>query len=193
MLDQRTATAAPLNVALPPIPARRRSSRLWRSLKSRRTVFFGFLVLGVVVFWARAAPFISPHQPRAGNVIDSKIPPLWLPQGDRRFLLGTDELGRDILTRVIYGSQISLVVGFSAVALAGAVGVTLGLFSGYRRGRVDDVIMRLADIQLALPQILMAIALLAVLRPGLRNVILTLAITNRVTYARLVPRPVLSC
>src|SRR5439155_12602870 len=157
-----------------------------------RTVFLGFLVLGVVIFWALAAPFISPHQPRAGNVIDSKIPPLWLPQGDRRFLLGTDELGRDILTRVIYGSQISLVVGFSAVALAGAVGVTLGLFAGYQRGRTDDVIMRLADIQLAMPQILMAIAFLAVLGPGLQNVILTLAITNWVTYARVVRGQVLS-
>ena len=183
----------PLPPADRPLPAaRRRPSRLWRSLKVRRLVLFGFLVLGLVVFWAVSAPLIAPHPPRSGNIVDSKLPPAWLPQGERRFLLGTDELGRDILSRVIYGAQISLSVGFTAVALAGAVGVTLGLVAGYYRGRTDDVIMRLADIQLALPQILMAIAILAVLGPGLQNVILTLAITNWVTYARVVRGQVLS-
>src|SRR6185503_6087817 len=111
-----------------------------------------------VILSAVAAPVLAPHPPRTGNLIDSKLPPAWLPQGEQRFLLGTDELGRDILSRVIYGAQISLMVGFSAVVLAGAVGVALGLFAGYRRGRTDDVIMRIADIQLAMPQILMAIA-----------------------------------
>jgi peptide/nickel transport system permease protein len=192
MLEQRTATAVALPGAAPAVPLRKRSSRLWRSLRARRLVLFGFLILGVVIFSALSAPLIAPHPPRAGNVLDSKIPPAWLPQGERRFPLGTDELGRDILSRVIYGSQISLMVGFSAVALAGAVGVTLGLLAGYHRGRPDDVIMRLADIQLAMPQILMAIAFLAVLGPGLQNVILTLAITNWVTYARVVRGQVLA-
>jgi peptide/nickel transport system permease protein len=191
-MAQRTAAAAPVAVAVPAAPMRRRSSRLWRSLKARRLVLFGFFVVGVVIFWALAAPLIAPHPPRAGNVIDSKLPPVWLPQGEARFPLGTDELGRDILSRVIYGAQISLGVGFCAVFLAGLVGITLGLYAGYHRGRVDDVIMRLADIQLAMPQILMAISILAVLGPGLQNVILTLAITNWVTYARIVRGQVLS-
>jgi peptide/nickel transport system permease protein len=138
------------------------------------------------------APVLAPHQPRTGNVIDSKLPPAWSSTGDPRFLLGTDELGRDILSRVLFGAQISLIVGFTAVALAGAVGISLGLIAGYFRGPSDDLIMRLADVQLALPQILMAIAILAVLGPGLRNVVLTLAITTWVTYARVVRGEVLS-
>jgi peptide/nickel transport system permease protein len=125
-------------------------------------------------------------------VIDSKLPPAWLASGDVRFVLGTDELGRDIFSRVLYGAQISLLVGFAAVALAGALGITLGLVAGYFRGLVDDVIMRLADIQLALPQILLAIAILVVLGPGLQNVVLTLAVTGWVTYARVVRGEVLS-
>jgi peptide/nickel transport system permease protein len=192
MAERQSLVVAPLPVALPAAPVRRTSSRFWRSLGARRFVLVALFVLGIVIFSAVAAPVIAPHPPRAGNIIDSKIPPVWLPQGERRFLLGTDELGRDILSRVIYGAQISLMVGFSAVALAGAAGVSLGLFAGYRRGRTDDVIMRIADIQLAMPQILMAIAFLAVLGPGIQNVILTLAITNWVTYARVVRGQVLS-
>jgi peptide/nickel transport system permease protein len=192
-MAEPSAIAAPLPATEVVLPVgRRRSSRLGRSLRSRRLVLFGLVVLALVIFGAFAAPFIAPHPPRTGNVVDSKLPPVWLAQGDARFLLGTDELGRDILTRVIYGAQISLLVGFVAVALAGAIGITLGLVAGYRRGRIDDVIMRLADIQLALPQILMAIAILAVLGPGIQNVILTLAITNWVTYARIVRGQVLS-
>ncbi|MFN8524458.1 MAG: ABC transporter permease [Chloroflexota bacterium] len=171
---------------------RRRSSRLLRSIRSRRIVMVALAIIALVVTWAIAAPLLAPHPPRQGNVVDSKLPPSWLPQGERKFLLGTDELGRDVLSRVIYGAQISLMVGASAVALAGAMGVSMGLLAGYYGGRLDDTIMRLADIQLALPQILLAIAILAVLGPGIQNVILTLAITNWVTYARVVRGQVLS-
>ncbi len=193
MAERSAAVAIPLpaaDVAALPIP--RRPSRLWRSLRARKMVLFALVVVGLVIFCALTAPLIAPHPPRSGNVIDSKLPPAWLAQGEARFFLGTDELGRDILTRVLYGAQISLTVGFTAVALAGALGVALGVVAGYYRGRIDDVIMRLADIQLAVPQILMAIAILAVLGPGLQNVILTLAFTNWVTYARIVRGQVLS-
>ena len=192
MADQQVLVAPVVPIPARAVPLRRRSSRLLRSVRARRIVLFGFCMVALVILGALAAPLIAPHAPRAGNVIDSKLPPVWLAQGDRRFLLGTDELGRDILSRVIYGAQISLLVGFTAVAIAGAIGITVGLVAGYYGGRLDDVIMRLADIQLALPQILLAIAMLAVLGPGLQNVILTLAITNWVTYARVVRGQVLS-
>jgi peptide/nickel transport system permease protein len=146
----------------------------------------------VVIACGLLAPVIAPHPARLGNLLDSKRPPAWLPDADVRFLLGTDELGRDILSRVLYGAQISLVVGFSAVALAGLIGITAGLLAGYFRGPLDDLVMRVADVQLALPQILMAISILAVLGPGLQNVVFTLAITNWVTYARVVRGEVLS-
>jgi peptide/nickel transport system permease protein len=149
-------------------------------------------ILATVIGCGLFAPLIAPHAPRTGNVIDSKLPPVWLADGDVRFVLGTDELGRDILSRVMFGAQISLGVGFTAVVLAGAIGISLGLVAGYFRGLVDDTIMRLVDVQLAVPQILLAIALLAALGPGLQNVVLTLAIANWVTYARVVRGEVLS-
>ena len=167
-------------------------SRVLTSLRGRLATAIAFIMLLVVIASGLLAPVIAPHPPRAGDLIDSKLPPAWLPDGDGRYLLGTDELGRDILSRVLYGAQVSLLVGVTAVALAGVVGVGAGLLAGYFRGRVDDVVMRVADIQLALPQILMAIAILAVLGPGLQNVIFTLAITNWVIYARVVRGEVLS-
>jgi len=189
-----SATVVVVPLPLPAVQTgrRRKRARLLAMLLARPSTLVALGILLLVIFCGLFAPLIAPHAARAGNVIDSKLPPAWLPQGDARFLLGTDELGRDILSRVLFGAQISLTVGFTAVVLAGAVGITLGLVAGYFRGIVDDVVMRLADIQLALPQILMAIAILAVLGPGLRNVVLTLAITTWVTYARVVRGEVLS-
>jgi peptide/nickel transport system permease protein len=189
-----SATVVVVPLPVPAVQSGRRGkrARLLGMLMARPSTLVALGILLLVIVCGVFAPLIAPHPARAGNVIDSKLPPAWLPQGDARFLLGTDELGRDILSRVLFGAQISLTVGFTAVALAGAVGISLGLIAGYFRGIVDDVIMRLADIQLALPQILMAIAILAVLGPGLRNVVLTLAITTWVTYARVVRGEVLS-
>jgi len=187
-----TAVAVRLEAPTAPPKTKRRGVRLLGSLRKRYSTLLALAILLGVIGCGAFAPFIAPHPPRAGNVIDSKLPPAWMPMGDTRFVLGTDELGRDILSRVLYGAQISLMVGFAAVALAGALGITLGLVAGYFRGHVDDIIMRLADIQLALPQILLAIAILAVLGPGLQNVVLTLAVTGWVTYARVVRGEVLA-
>jgi peptide/nickel transport system permease protein len=174
-------------------PARQRRLPRWlRSLSRRWLAAAGMIVLLLVVVAAVAAPVLAPHDPRRGELIDSKLPPMWSEGGMRTYPLGTDTLGRDILSRVIYGARISLAVGFTAVAIAGAIGVSIGLMSGYYRGRIDDVIMRLAEIQLAVPFILFAIAILAVLGPGLRNLILVLGITGWVTYARVVRGQVLS-
>ena len=187
-----TAIAVRLTVPSGLAHARRRRRRLLASLRGRVLTLVALTIVLVVIACGLLAPLIAPHPPRAGDLLDSKLPPAWLSEGDARFVLGTDELGRDILSRVMYGAQVSLAVGFSAVALAGALGIGLGLLAGYFRGALDDVIMRVADVQLALPQILMAIAILAVLGPGLQNVVLTLAITNWVTYARVVRGEVLS-
>ena len=186
-----SAIAVPVVAPAAPL-ARRRTPRLLTSLRARGSTLLAVAVLALVIGSGLLAPLIAPHPPRSGNVIDSKLPPVWLAEGDPRFLLGTDELGRDIFSRVLFGAQISLLVGFTAVGLAGAIGISLGLLAGYFRGPADDVIMRLAEIQLALPQILMAIAILAVLGPGVQNVVLTLAITGWVTYARVVRSEVLA-
>lgn len=166
--------------------------RWLRSLMRARLALVGSLVLVLAVIGAVAAPALSPHNPRRGELIDSKLPPAWSKGGMSTYPLGTDLLGRDILSRVIYGARISLAVGFTAVFISGAIGVVVGVVAGYYRGFLDDVVMRIVEIWLAVPFILFAIAVLAVLGPGLRNLILVLGVTGWVTYARVVRAQVLS-
>jgi ABC-type dipeptide/oligopeptide/nickel transport system permease subunit len=146
----------------------------------------GLSIVLLVMLTAACAPWLAPHPPEAADITRRLQPPAWVGRGSGEFLLGTDQQGRDVLSRIIFGSRISLLVGFTAVAISGSVGAALGLLAGYAGGRADAVIMRVADVQLALPFILLAIAVMAVLRPGLTNVILVLGITGWVTYARLV-------
>ncbi|ACZ40358.1 MAG: ABC transporter permease [Sphaerobacter thermophilus] len=173
-------------------PTRRRMPRALRSLLQNRLAVFGALMLVLVVIAAIAAPVLSDLDPRRGEILASKKPPAWSSGGSSEYLLGTDALGRDIYTRILYGARISLVVGIVAVLIAGAIGVTLGLISGYYGGRIDDIIMRIAEIQLAVPFILFAIAILAVLGQGLDKIIITLGVTGWVTYGRVVRGQVLS-
>jgi peptide/nickel transport system permease protein len=144
------------------------------------------LVLAIVIAVAIAAPWLAPHDPTFIDVGERLKPPTWSPGGSPRYILGTDSLGRDVLSRLIFGSRVSIVVGLTVVLISGSIGVTLGLIAGFRGGWIDDVIMRLVDIQLSFPFLLLAIAFLAVLGPGLGNVILVLAIWGWVPYARVV-------
>ncbi len=137
------------------------------------------------------APFISPHRPNDQDLTKRLLPPAWSEGGDRAFLFGTDELGRDILSRVIYGSQVSMSVGLLAALLSGVLGTVIGLFSGYY-SKVDDVVMRLADIQLAFPTILLALTVVAVVGGGFEKLVLILGITGWVSYARIIRSEVLS-
>lgn len=171
---------------------RRRMPRALSSLFANRLATFGAIVLIFVTFAAITAPLIAPHDPTHQDLMANRTPPMMAEGGSSNFVMGTDTLGRDIFSRVIYGSRISLAVGFAAVAIAGAIGISLGLVSGYYGRFVDDVIMRIADIQLAVPFILLAIAILAVLGQGLDKVIITLGIANWVTYGRVVRGQVLS-
>jgi peptide/nickel transport system permease protein len=138
-------------------------------------------VLAVVLAAAVFAPALAPYGPNEQDIAMRLRPPAL-----GAHPLGTDEIGRDILSRLIYGARISLVVGVVAVGLSCPLGVLIGLVAGYAGGRADDALMRVTDIQLAIPTILLAIAVVAVLGPGLANVILTLAVTGWTLYARLV-------
>lgn len=172
--------------------SRRRMPRALSSLLANRLATFGAVVLILVVSAALLAPFVAPFDPNAQMLVDNRQPGFWSTEGSSEYILGTDSLGRDIFSRILYGAQISLLVGIASVALAGAIGVTLGLIAGFYGRFVDDVIMRVADIFLAIPLILFAIAILAVLGSGLQNVILTLGIVTWVTYGRVVRGQVLS-
>jgi len=146
-----------------------------------------------VVLAAIFAPLVSPYDPVQQSLRERLKGPTWFPNaGQRRHFLGTDQLGRDILSRIIYGSRVSLIVGFAAVIIGGAIGGSLGLLSGYAGGLADEIIMLVVDGQLAFPFILLAIGIIAVLGPSFGNLIIIVGLSGWVTYARLVRAQVLT-
>ncbi|MGH7368288.1 MAG: nickel transporter permease [Candidatus Rokuibacteriota bacterium] len=177
----------------PPRPwAEREWVTLLRRLVRRRTALFGMLVVVAVLLAAVFAPLVAPFDPLEQDIGQRLREPGWQDEQGRVHLLGTDHLGRDILSRIISGSRIALVVGLAAVMISGVIGMLIGLVAGYFGGRLDDVLMRLADIQLAFPFILLAIAVIGVLGPSLRNIIIVIGVSSWVVYARVVRGEVLS-
>jgi peptide/nickel transport system permease protein len=173
----------------------RQPSRLqhaWSLLRRNHIALLGLAIVLATAIAAVFAPLLSPADPVKNHLLDRLTPPMWVSGGSPRYPLGTDTLGRDVLSRLLYGSRISLIVGGAAVAISGLLGVFLGLLSGYYAGRLDDVLMRLGDIQLAFPILVLAIAVLAVLDANLWNVILVLGISGWITYARIVRGETLS-
>jgi peptide/nickel transport system permease protein len=174
-------------------PERREWLVFLRRLIARRTALFGLIVVAVVVLTAVAAPLLSPFDPIEQDLGDLRLKAPGFRAGDGRIHpLGTDHLGRDLLARVIYGARPALLVGFAAVAISGLIGMAAGLISGYFGGRMDDVLMRLADIQLAFPFILLAIAVIGVLGPSLQTIIIVIGVSSWVVYARIVRGAVLT-
>jgi peptide/nickel transport system permease protein len=141
---------------------------------------------------AVAAPLLAPRDPERGSLRARLKAPTWEAADGRAYVLGTDHLGRDILSRVIYGTRVSLTVGFAAVAVGGLVGGVLGLVAGFRGGWLDEAIMTVADAQLAFPFILLAIGIIAVLGPSFPNLIVVVGLSGWVTYARVLRSQVLS-
>ena len=163
-----------------------------RRLARRRTALFGLIVVVVVIATALAAPWISPFDPIAQDIGNRLKPPGWQDGVGRLHPLGTDHLGRDLLVRVIFGARPALLVASAAVLISGVLGMATGLVGGYFGGRIDDVLMRLADIQLAFPFILLAIAVIGVLGPSLPTIIIVIGVSSWVVYARVVRATVLS-
>ena len=188
-----TTTAAGTLVLAPPRPfAEREWVRVVARLVRRRTALFGLVVVAAVVVAAVFASVVSPFDPLAQDIGQRLKEPGWQDAQGRIHPLGTDHLGRDILSRITHGSRIALSVGLAAVMISGVLGMAVGLVSGYFGGRVDDFFMRLADIQLAFPFILLAIAVIGVLGPSLRNIIIVIGVSSWVVYARVVRGEVLS-
>ncbi|MFH1757499.1 MAG: ABC transporter permease [Pseudomonadota bacterium] len=169
-----------------------RGQKVLRKLLENKGAVFGLIMVLGVVFSAVLAPLISPHDPILQDVEKRLLPPLGQAGADPNYLLGTDHLGRDIVSRLIYGARISIVVSVCAVVFSAFLGTIIGLFSGFYGGKIDSVFMRLADVQLAFPFILLAIAIIAVLGPNLQNIIIVMGITGWVIYARVVRAEVLS-
>lgn len=149
----------------------------------RPTVWLPVLVVALFVLAAILAPWIAPYEPNAQNLLGRMKAPGTTSRAFH-YLLGSDELGRDLLTRLIHGARVSLLVAFSAALLSGTVGVLLGMLAGYLRGWVEVLVMRVVDVFLSIPAILLAIITVAVLGPGLVNVVVVLALTRWPRYAR---------
>ena len=150
------------------------------------------VILGLVGAAAIFAPLLSPADPIKNDLLERLTPPMWSAGGSAAHPLGTDTLGRDVLSRLLYGARVSLVVGFVTVIAAGAAGVALGVLGGFYGGWLDDVLMRTGDVQLAFPVLLLGVAMLSVLGPGLGNLVLVLALSGWITYARIVRGETLS-
>ena len=146
----------------------------------------GLLIIGTVVLMALLAPLLAPHDPIEQSLTRTNLPPFWQARGSLDTPLGTDQFGRDVWSRILYGARISLSIGVLATLLGAAVGVTAGVFAGYYRGKVDAIVMRIVDLNLAFPLILLALAIAAILGPSLRNLVLVMALTTWMIYARVV-------
>ncbi|MEA2528130.1 MAG: peptide/nickel transport system permease protein, partial [Thermomicrobiales bacterium] len=167
-------------------PFSRRHPVLWRLWRRK----LGLVGLGVVVAVALAAifaPWLAPHDPMAQELKQRFAGP-----GTEGYLLGADAFGRDILSRLIYGGRLSLVIGFSASIVALGFGVPLGMLSGYRGGWLDGLMMRIVDVLLAFPYILLAIVIVGALGPGLRNTLIAVSVTSIPFYLRIMRSAVLS-
>ena len=174
-------------------------SDLWYSFTRSRMVVAAAAVTIIMMLSAFFAPVVAPHDPfdlATLSILDSHIPPVWIADGDPRFLLGSDDQGRDVLSTILYGSRISISVGFASVALAMVLGIGLGLLSGYVGGRIDALIMRIAEIQLSFPTVLIALLINGVMRGALPAhtqdrlaipvLVLAIGISGWVQYARTV-------
>ena len=173
------AVAAPSGV--PPHPAR----EFWTYFSANRGAVAGLVVIVVVLFCALFAPLIAPHELNLTNNAVFLKPPFWQEGGSLSYPLGTDAIGRDILSRLLYGARLSRVIGIFVVAIAIIVGIVLGLIAGYFKGLADIAIMRLMDILMTMPSLLLAIVIVAILGPGLMNAMLAVAIVVLPHYVRI--------
>ncbi|WP_367339815.1 ABC transporter permease [Aminivibrio sp.] len=156
-----------------------------------KTGTLGFLITVSIIAVALLAPFIAPNDPNKINASHLLKPPAWEEGGSSRFFLGTDNLGRDLFSRIIFGSRVSLLVGFFSVVVAGFIGCVLGLAAGFFGGIADSVVMRLSDAFLSIPRVLLSLVVLSVLSPGVLTLIFVIGVTNWVVYARLIRSEVL--
>jgi len=157
--------------------------RFLASLDTKGAVGFG--LVAIVALSAILAPLISPFDPNAQDLLHSVEPPGWAAHGAAGHLLGTDRLGQDVLSRIIYGSRVSLIAAFAAVVASGAIGTFLGLLAGYFGGWVAVLIMRLVDIMLAIPFILIALVFMTVFGPSLTNLVIAFALARWVQFTRI--------
>ena len=192
--DATGTKANPVGAALAPVTAPMPGSlRLfWRAFAENRGAVVGLAIMALLIVVAVLADVTAPHAPIEQFRTHFLTPPSWQPGGTSEFLLGTDDVGRDILSRLIYGARLSLLIGLSVVVLALSVGTVLGLAAAFAGGAVDVAIMRFMDIVLVFPSLLLAIVIVAILGPSLFNAMIAVAVVTLPNYTRLVRASALS-
>ena len=180
-MTAETLATLPTAAAAPPGPFR----EFWGYFRANHGAVGGLVVVVVVLLMAALAPVLAPYPPDLTNNAAFLQPPAWQTGGSWAYPLGTDAIGRDILSRLIYGARLSLLIGIAVVALSIVVGIALGLVAGFARGFTEIAIMRLMDIVLTLPSLLLAIVIVAILGPGLMNAMLAVAVVILPHYVRL--------
>jgi peptide/nickel transport system permease protein len=168
--------------------------RLWKMVQGffRGVPKIPLAILLLLVLPAVFAGVVSTHNPEFGNPKDRNLPPFWQARGTLHYPLGTDHVGRDVLTRLIFGARVSLLVAFMAVFVAGSIGTTVGILSGFLGGRVDQVLMRITDGWLAFPGMFIGILMAVLLGPGVQNIIIVIGLILWTRYARVIRGEVLS-
>lgn len=169
-----------------------KANNVFAKMRGNKMILFSSVVLILTFFFGALAGIIAPFSPYAQDLDGKLQPPFSRTNDHRSHILGTDHLGRDVLSRVIHGIRVSLVIGILAVAISAVFGVILGLIAGYYGGIMDDIIMRIADVQLAIPLILLAISVIVVLGSGIRVLVLVIGLTQWMAYARMVRGQALS-
>lgn len=167
-------------------------NELYFELKKNRGAMIGVVIIFLSVIIALFAPLIAPHNPTEVFPDALRLPPSFIEGGNAKFFFGTDDIGRDLLSRLIYGSRISLAVGFSVVVIALITGTFLGVIAGFYGGMIDRVIMRFTDLIMSLPSILFAIVIVAVLGPGIMNAIFAVAIVSIPNFIRIIRAQVMA-
>ncbi len=157
---------------------------VWRLLWRDKSGLLGLMMFLLVVFAAVLSPWVTPHDPMQQHIEASKQPPVWAEDGTAEYVLGTDSLGRDVLSRIIYGSRVSITVGFLGVLMAFTLGMMIGLISGYKGGRTDNIIMTLVNMILSLPYLVFVVFVAAILGNSLLNVILIFGFTDIPIFVR---------
>ncbi|SBS29620.1 Glutathione transport system permease protein GsiD [Marinomonas spartinae] len=172
-MSNLTLTANSVMTSLPAVPEWR---RIMHRFFGHRGLMIGSVILAVIILAALFAPWLAPHDPYVQNVSQRMIPPIWHDKGTWNHILGTDKLGRDYLSRLLYGARISLMIGISAAVISGLIGTTLGVLAGYFGGRVDAVISYIITTRLALPVVLVALAMASLIGGSLQTVIVLLGL-----------------
>lgn len=179
-MAETMADIAVASLAAPP-------SRLLAGLKrGGARLWVGAALVAILVLVALLAPVLAPHDPLEQDLLSAQLPPMWVQGGDPSYILGTDSLGRCVLSRLIYSARTAVMVALIAASLAAAIGVTLGLFAGSFGGWVDQIISRLIDVWMAFPPVLLSIVLAAVIGAGLTSVIVAIVVVDWTRFARVV-------